>query len=107
MTYALTNPVKDCLMEKAHHWPGVTSLGAITGKRPLVASRPKHFFRDKERPMPLWGGAFLGLGVLFHRDIAGVMRSLDRLGIWALAAGAVVVVAIAVNSLRRRRESRS
>jgi hypothetical protein len=52
MTYALTNPVKDGLVEKAHHWPGVTSLGAITRDSPLVASRPKHFFRDKEGPMP-------------------------------------------------------
>jgi REP element-mobilizing transposase RayT len=26
MTYALTNPVKDNLVDKAHHWPGVTSL---------------------------------------------------------------------------------
>ncbi len=57
--------------------------------------------------MSLWGGAFLGLGVLFHRDIAGIMRGLDRLGGWALAAGAVVVVAVAVNSLRRRREPKS
>ena len=24
MTYALTNPVKDGLVERAHHWPGVT-----------------------------------------------------------------------------------
>ena len=52
MTYALSNPVKDGLVDKAHHWPGVTSLGAITRDKPLVASRPKHFFRDKEGPMP-------------------------------------------------------
>jgi membrane protein DedA with SNARE-associated domain len=57
--------------------------------------------------MSLWGGAFLGLGVLFHRDIAGIMRGLDRLGIWALAAGAVVVVAVVANSLRRRREPKA
>jgi putative transposase len=44
MTYALTNPVKDRLGEKAHHWPGVTSLGALFHDRPLIASRPKHFF---------------------------------------------------------------
>src|SRR4029079_12183520 len=52
MTYALSNPVKDGLVDKAHHWPGVTSLGAITRDKPLIASRPKHFFRDKEGPMP-------------------------------------------------------
>jgi REP element-mobilizing transposase RayT len=51
MTYALTNPVKDGLIEKAHHWPGVSSLVSLLHAKPLVASRPKHFFRD-EGPMP-------------------------------------------------------
>src|SRR5664279_1284936 len=51
MTYALTNPVKDGLVEKAHHWPGVSSLEALMHRRPLLASRPKHFFRE-EGPMP-------------------------------------------------------
>jgi hypothetical protein len=47
MTYALSNPVKDGLVEKAHHWPGVSSLDATTHDKPLVASRPKHFFREE------------------------------------------------------------
>ncbi len=51
MTYALTNPVKDALVERAHHWPGVTSLEAVLHGRPLTASRPKHFFRE-DGPMP-------------------------------------------------------
>ena len=51
MTYALTNPVKDGLVEKAHQWPGVTSLDCLLHNKPLVASRPKHFFRD-EGSMP-------------------------------------------------------
>jgi putative transposase len=51
MVYALSNPVKDGLVEKAHDWPGITSLDAMTRDKPLVASRPKHFFRD-EGPMP-------------------------------------------------------
>ena len=51
MTYALTNPVKDRLVERAHQWPGVTSLHAVLHNRPLTATRPKHFFRD-EGPMP-------------------------------------------------------
>src|SRR5262245_30324862 len=51
MTYALTNPVKTGSVERAHHWPGVTSLQAILHGRPLTATRPKHFFRD-EGPMP-------------------------------------------------------
>lgn len=46
MVYALTNPVKDHLVEKAHHWPGASSLGAVIHNKPLVASRPRRFFRD-------------------------------------------------------------
>ncbi len=51
MTYALTNPVKDGLVEKAHHWPGVSSVGHLLHGTVLSASRPKHFFRD-EGAMP-------------------------------------------------------
>jgi putative transposase len=47
MTYALTNPVKDGLVEKAHHWPGVSSLLSILHNKPLVAVRPQHFFREE------------------------------------------------------------
>jgi putative transposase len=51
MTYALTNPVKDALVERAHHWPGVSSLGATLGGPALAARRPEHFFRE-DGPMP-------------------------------------------------------
>jgi putative transposase len=47
MVYALTNPVKDGLVEKAHHWPGITSLDSLLHGKPLVATRPRHFFRDE------------------------------------------------------------
>src|SRR5437764_1477998 len=46
MIYALTNPVKDGLVERAHHWPGVTSLTSLFHDEPLTATRPNHFFRD-------------------------------------------------------------
>src|SRR5256714_6255661 len=46
MIYALTNPVKDGLVEKAHHWPGVSSLDALRHGTPLLSSRPRYFFRD-------------------------------------------------------------
>ena len=45
MVYALSNPVKDFLIEKAHHWPGVSSLGAIVANKPMTATKPKTFFR--------------------------------------------------------------
>lgn len=49
--YAATNPVKDGLVEKVHHWPGVNGLSALLNQRPLRARRPRHFFRA-DGPMP-------------------------------------------------------
>ncbi|HVY37603.1 MAG TPA: hypothetical protein VHM31_06695 [Polyangia bacterium] len=51
MAYALTNPVKDGLVERAHHWPGITSIPCLLHGKDLVGHRPDHFFRD-EGPMP-------------------------------------------------------
>jgi hypothetical protein len=45
LVYAATNPVKDRLVERVHHWPGVNGLAALLGQRPLHATRPRHFFR--------------------------------------------------------------
>jgi hypothetical protein len=45
MTYALTNPVKDHLVQRAHHWPGASSLHANLDGRTIRASRPRRFFR--------------------------------------------------------------
>ena len=47
MTYALTNPVKDDLVERAEEWPGVSALEAIVRDQPLTAERPRHFFRGE------------------------------------------------------------
>jgi hypothetical protein len=51
MIYALTNPVKDHLVEKAIDWPGVSALQAILTGKELTAYRPEHFFR-KDGKMP-------------------------------------------------------
>jgi putative transposase len=51
MAYALGNPVKDQLVERADQWPGATSLAANRDGRILNAARPWRFFR-KEGPMP-------------------------------------------------------
>jgi putative transposase len=51
MVYALANPVAAHLVEKAHHWPGVSSLAATIANKPLIANRPKTFFRpDGDMP---------------------------------------------------------
>jgi putative transposase len=46
LVYALTNPVKDHLVEKALQWPGVSSYSAMVENRALRATRPQHFFRE-------------------------------------------------------------
>ncbi len=46
VTYALTNPVKDQLVERADQWPGASSLRANMDDRFLHAARPKKFFSN-------------------------------------------------------------
>jgi len=51
LVYTATNPVKDHLVDRVHHWPGVNGLGALLAGRCLRAARPRHFFR-REGTMP-------------------------------------------------------
>jgi putative transposase len=45
LVYIATNPVKDGLVEKVHHWPGPPFLRALLSGTPMRAQRPRHFFR--------------------------------------------------------------
>jgi putative transposase len=51
LAYVATNPVKDHLVERAHHWPGMNSYPALCAQRVVKARRPTHFFRAAG-PMP-------------------------------------------------------
>jgi REP element-mobilizing transposase RayT len=51
LVYVATNPVKDGLVDRVHHWPGPKAFGALVAGRPLRADRPRHFFRE-DGPMP-------------------------------------------------------
>lgn len=51
VSYALTNPVKDQLIERADQWPGATSFRGTLDGQVLRASRPRRFFR-KDGGMP-------------------------------------------------------
>jgi hypothetical protein len=42
---ACDGPVKDHLVERVHHWPGVNGLAALLAQRPLQAVRPRQFSR--------------------------------------------------------------
>lgn len=45
LIYAAINPVKDRLVERVHHWPGVNTWSAFVHRRSITATRPRHFFR--------------------------------------------------------------
>ncbi len=45
LVYVATNPVKDGLVDRVHHWPGVHGLAALLQRRTLVVRRPRQFFR--------------------------------------------------------------
>jgi REP element-mobilizing transposase RayT len=51
LVYIATNPVKDGLVERVHHWPGPNFVKALLTGKPMQAHRPKHFFRE-DGPMP-------------------------------------------------------
>jgi putative transposase len=51
MAYTATNPVKDQLVERVHHWPGVNGYVNFCSGRPLEATRPRHFFQQRG-PLP-------------------------------------------------------
>jgi hypothetical protein len=51
LIYTATNPVKDGLVEKVHHWPGPKTVNALLEGRTLKARRPAFLFRD-DGPMP-------------------------------------------------------
>lgn len=44
LVYIATNPVKDGLVEKVHHWPGPAFVAALLGGKKMHAYRPRHFF---------------------------------------------------------------
>ena len=46
LIYVLTNPVG--LVGRAAEWPGATAVHAIVDVKPVVATRPRHFFRDED-----------------------------------------------------------
>lgn len=51
LVYVATNPVKDHLVDKVHHWPGVNGLGPLLRGRVVRVKRPRHFFAaDGEMP---------------------------------------------------------
>jgi hypothetical protein len=51
LVYVATNPVKDDLVERVHHWPGINGYRALITGKVLRATRPRHFFRP-DGPMP-------------------------------------------------------
>jgi REP element-mobilizing transposase RayT len=76
LVYALANPVAAHLVDKVHHWPGVSSLNATISDRPLEANRPRTFFRE-DGEMP----ASVCLPLHLPAELVGASRAefVDRL----------------------------
>jgi hypothetical protein len=51
LVYTATNPVKDGLVDRAHHWPGVNGYSDLVNGRVRSIRRPSHFFRS-DGPLP-------------------------------------------------------
>ncbi len=47
LVYTASNPVKDRLVERVHHWPGPNGYPSLLAGRPIVSQRPRHFFRRR------------------------------------------------------------
>ncbi len=45
MVYAATNPVKDNLVERVEHWPGVNAYTDFVNDRAVQVERPRRFFQ--------------------------------------------------------------
>jgi len=70
MVYAFANPVADHLVERVHHWPGVSSLAATIAGGSLAATRPKTFFRaDGDMP------AVVSLPLYLPRELTSDSRA--------------------------------
>lgn len=51
LVYTVSNPSKDHLVEKSHHWPGITSIKAEYRNREITVRRP-HWFFSPDGDMP-------------------------------------------------------
>lgn len=80
MVYAFANPIADHLVEKVHHWPGVSSLAATRADKPLAANRPKVFFRpDGEMPPAVSLPLFLPPDLISGSRAAFIARLEERI----------------------------
>ena len=69
LVYIATNPVKDVLVEKVHHWPGPNFVKALLTGKPMKATRPRHFF-SQTGTMPAEVELVLGLPEHFEHKAA-------------------------------------
>jgi hypothetical protein len=77
MLYALTNPVKDPLVEHVWEWPGVNSYDATINGTALVAGRPAHFFRENgnmPEAVELRLSRPSGFESMPHEEFAGMIK---------------------------------
>ena len=74
LVYIATNPVKDGLVDKVHHWPGPKFVNALLENKRLRAHRPKHFRKNGKMPAEI--EPELGLPADFENseELLGALR---------------------------------
>lgn len=87
LVYIATNPIKDALVDRVHHWPGPRFVEALLTGRSMKVRRPRHFFCE-DGVMPAELALRVGLPEHFegkeaflaelHRRIAEVEQQLDH-----------------------------
>lgn len=88
VVYTLVNPVKANLVDRAIHWPGLSSYAWLDG-RVVAARRPHHYF-DSDGDVPdtatlrlvaplLWEGDFASWAALIRERVAAEEERLARL----------------------------
>jgi putative transposase len=83
LLYAATNPVKDHLVERVRHWPGVNGLAALLQQRSITIRRPRHFFRAEgtmpaEVTLALVIPPELGDADAFRRELRERVEAVER-----------------------------
>jgi REP-associated tyrosine transposase len=79
MVYVLANPVAAGLVRLGSEWPGLWSGPELIGRGPIVANRPKAFFRE-DGPMPVSASLQLRRAPGFESDGALADALRKRLG---------------------------
>jgi putative transposase len=93
IAYVMANPVAAGLVERAHHWPGVTTRSDELGRGCWMAKRPALYFDEHNVAWPANANlrltlppAFRGAAEELQARVADELLALERIFFHAVAA---------------------